>query len=196
MSETATRLRRVPVTQAGSCVVRGATLTALDEAAAILDAARGDAARLQAEAADAAARLREATAAEVERRAAEETARRIASLDVEMAAWRRAREDELVSLAFAIAARIIGALPPDEGLERAARAALADHAGTVSLVLRTDPETAPRLRERLVDTAVTVRADDGCARGTCTLVHPRGQAAVSPIEQLRALLDATPGARP
>ena len=168
-------------------VIRAETVAAHSEAVAIREAARRDALRLREAAMAAADAIRADAAAELARAVAEGVAARLRRFETELAAWQTAREAELLPLAFAVAARIVGALPANVALERAARTALGEHAGTARLALRTDPATAAVLRERLGDLAVAIRADENLPPGDCVLVHPQGQVAVSPAAQLRAL---------
>jgi flagellar biosynthesis/type III secretory pathway protein FliH len=182
-------------------IIRGEILEALRDGEAIRAAAAAEAVQLRRAAEADAARLREQ--ARQEGRAAGEAAGAalLANAAAAIDTFRRDAEAELLPLAFAVAHRILGAFPEDERLLRAARTALDEHRGVSGLRLRAAPATAEALRAGLRqdgrEGAVSVDADGEMEPGRCTLVHPRGRAAVGPLDQLRALFDATapsPGA--
>lgn len=103
------------------------------------------------------------------------------------------REEELTELAFAIAHRLIGELPPREQIRRLAQAAVAEHRGGVRLKIRVSPHNAEDLRAAVgafdTEGRVEVEVDDNAVPGTCTLVHPRGRASIGLLDQFRALID-------
>lgn len=175
-------------------VIRGVLVNALQQADAVLAAAEARAARLCAEAADQAEKLLEGARQEGLRDGAAEAAALIAEVSADLDIYRQAREAELGTLAFAIAHRILGALPEEERLARAVRTALDEHRNASGLRLRTSPHMEAVLRtvieEAGVGASVTIEVDDTALPGECTLIHPRGRIAVGPIDQLLALLSA------
>jgi flagellar biosynthesis/type III secretory pathway protein FliH len=176
-------------------VVRGDLVDARQQADAVLSAARAGAARLSAEAADEADRVLEEARQEGLRDGAAAAAALIAKVSVDLEFYLKAREAELGTLAFAIAHRILGALPEEERLARAVRTALDEHRSASGLRLRTSPQMETVLRTVLEETeagaSVTIEVDDTALPGECTLIHPRGRIAVGPIDQLLALLSST-----
>ena len=175
-------------------IVRGEILDAIRDADEIRSAARAEAEAIRAQAASDAIAIGEAARQDGLRDGAIGAARLLAEVEAAAAAFRATGERELVPLAFAIAHRILGAFPEEECLVRAVSTALEEHHGTSGLRLRTDPQAASLLRAALRQAgradAVLVDVDDEAAPGTCTLVHPRGRAAIGPLDQLRTLFGA------
>lgn len=169
-------------------VVRASDLQARRDAVAIVSQAHADVARLR----DVATRE---GAAERERgyvdglsagsRAGAQLVERAAIASQEFLA---AREAELTELAFAIAARVLGALPQDAALAAIARQALDEHRADARLVLRVWPAAAAGMRAALARDRVEIQADPEAAEGSCILVHSRGTTALGIVEQLRALM--------
>ncbi len=179
-------------------IVRGEILDALREADEIRNAAEAEAEAIRARGASDATAIRDAARQDGLRDGAIRAARLLVEAEAAAAAFRAAGERELVPLAFAIAHRILGAFPEEECLVRAVTTALEEHHGTAGLRLRADPPTASLLRAALRQAgradAVLVDVDEEATPGTCTLVHPRGRAAIGPLDQLRTLLGtALPG---
>lgn len=179
-------------------IVRGEILDALRQADEIRTAAAAEAEAMRARGASDAAGIRDAARQDGLRDGAVRAAHLLAEAEAAAAAFRENGERELVPLAFAIAHRILGAFPEEDRLVRAVATALEEHHGTSGLRLRADPPTASLLRAALRQNgranAVLVDVDDEAAPGTCTLVHPRGRAAIGPLDQLRTLLvGALPG---
>jgi flagellar biosynthesis/type III secretory pathway protein FliH len=108
----------------------------------------------------------------------------------------KARETELIDLAFAIAHRIIADLSPDEALMRAAQTAFAEHRRGSLLTIRVAPNSAGALRAALVEhqasAQIEVEIDPGLAPGSCILVHDKGRSSIGIIDQFRALLRDMP----
>lgn len=169
-------------------VVRGPDLQARRDAAAIVAAAEERAASLRKDALrDCDAERQRGYAAGFAAGAADgarlaESAARAAS------DFLLAREAELTDLAFAIAARVLGTLPADVVLTTTARNAIAEHRTDVSLVLRVAPDAAEAMRAALATDRVEVLADPGASPGACTLIHPRGAAALGVLDQFRAMM--------
>jgi len=184
-----------PALPASPWIVRGNTLEALRDADAIRSRARQDAERLLRDAARTAAAIRDEARRQAIADGQAEAARLLTDVVEAVQNFQREAEAELVPLAFAIAHRILGAFPEDERLMLAASTALDEHRGVSGLRLRAAPATAAALRGALSQDGhaglVTVDVDEGMAPGGCTLVHPRGRAAVGPLEQLRLLFAAT-----
>lgn len=178
-------------------IVRGETLEATRDAERIRAQARRDAERLLADAAHGARLLGEEARRQGMDRGAQEAGRLLADAAEAVLAFRRDAETELVPLAFAIAHRILGAFPEEERLLRAVDAALDEHRHASGLRLRVGAAAAAALQAALGaggrGGSVMVEIDENAAPDGCTLIHPRGRAAVGPIEQLRALF-ATSGA--
>lgn len=172
-------------------VVRSERLSAIEEGEAILTAARAQAESLrEAATRDAASLHRQAQDAGLAE-GAREAAALVGAAQAAIAVQREADAAEMLPLAFAIAHRILGAFDEDDRLHRAARAALDEHHNLAGLRLRVAPAAADVLRAALRAeglTTVAVDADDGVGRDGCTLVHPRGRAAVGPIDQLREIM--------
>lgn len=175
-------------------IVRGDTLRALRDADAIRLRARQDAERLLRDAARTAASVLDETRRLAVAQGEAEAARLLASAADAVQEFRHEAEAELVPLAFAIAHRILGVFPENDRLLQAVTTALDEHRGVSGLRLRAAPVTAAALRLGLDQTGrgntVTVDVDEGAPPGTCTLVHPRGRAAVGPLEQLQLLFAA------
>jgi type III secretion system HrpE/YscL family protein len=121
-----------------------------------------------------------------------EAARLLAEASATVDAFYEAREKELMDLAFAIAERLIGALPEHERLARVAQAALAEHRGDQKITLRVGPGTAAPLRDALRQYdqhgRVTIETDEHAAPGSCTLLHDRGRSSIGLLDQFRALM--------
>jgi len=184
-----------PALPASPWIVRGTTLEALRDADAIRRQARQDAERLLRDSARTAASIREEAKRQAVADGEAEAAHLLADVAEAVQHFQREAEAELVPLAFAIAHRILGAFPEDERLLLAASTALEEHRGVSGLRLRAAPVTAAALRRALDQDGraglVTVDVDEGMAPGGCTLVHPRGRAAVGPLAQLRLLFAAS-----
>lgn len=176
-------------------IVRGEILDALSQADRIRAdaAAAADALRARAEAEVAA--IRSAAHQEGLHQGAAAAASLLADAAAAAAAFNKAREGELVPLAFAIAHRILGVFPEQDRVTRAVMTALDEHRGTSGLRLRANPHTAAFLRVSLEDAgqldAILVETDDQAPPGRCTLVHPRGRVAIGPVDQLRTLFENT-----
>lgn len=184
-----------PPSQASSpWIVRGDALRALHDASAIRTRARQDAEQLLQDAARAVASIREEARRQAVAQGEAEAVRLLADVTNATLQFRHEAEAELVPLAFAIAHRILGMFPEDDRLLRAVNTAMDEHRSVSGLRLRAAPVTAAALRHALDRAgrgdAVTVDVDEGAEPGTCTLVHPRGRAAVGPLEQLHLLFAA------
>ena len=173
-------------------VVRAPEMRAYADAAAIRAAAEAHAARVRAEAERQREDERRRGREQGLREGLAETASLAAGAASAAEAFWAEREGELQDLAFAIAHRILSALPPDDVLVRLAREAIAEHRRDVRLALRVAPYAAPALRAALEgadpDGRVLVEPDPLAAPGACTLVHPRGQTKLGLLDQFRALM--------
>ncbi|MCQ8239617.1 type III secretion system stator protein SctL [Rhizosaccharibacter radicis] len=178
-------------------IVRGETLDAQRDATRIRGQARQDAERLLVDASRAAQRLRDEAGRQGLEAGEAAAARLLADAADAATRFRQDAEAELVPLAFAIAHRILGSFPEEERLLRAVRTALDEHRNVSGLRLRASPTTATALRNALAAEgradAVLIEIDDDVAPGGCTLVHPRGRAAIGPLDQLRSLFAAGGG---
>jgi type III secretion system HrpE/YscL family protein len=176
-------------------IVRGRLVEAQKQADEVLLTAKAHADRIRAEAAAQADDLLKQAWQEGLREGAVTAASLIAEVAAGVEHYRKAREDELRTLAFAIAHRILGAFPEDDLLIRTVRTALDEHRNTMGLRLRAGPAVAPLLRMSLsendVGVSVTVEEDHTVPPGSCSLIHPRGRIAIGPLEQLLALLRAS-----
>jgi type III secretion protein L len=189
-------------------IVRAARLRADDDARAIVAEAEQHALRLRADAAAEVASLR--LQAEAEARVSLEQAR---ARGLDMAAaeaavliaqaaksidrfWRE-REAELRDVAFAVAHRVLSALPRDDLTIRLATEAIAEHGRDTRLALKTSPDTADRLRDALAKLEfadrVSVSPDPSLAPGECTLLHPKGRTEVGLVGQFRSMLSGAAG---
>ncbi len=181
-------------------IVRGEVLEALEQADEIRAAASATAKALRACAVSEAEAIRLAARQEGLRQGAAAAATLLADAANAADTFQKARERELVPLAFAIAHRILGVFPEDDRMRRAVTTALEEYAGTSGLRLRADPDTAALLRGSLGVAArpetVVFEVDDQAPSGRCTLLHSRGQVAIGPADQLRTLFQAIPGAMP
>ena len=179
-------------------IVRGESVAALRDAERIRTQARQDAERLLVDAARTAQRLGDEARRQGAAQGAAEAAQLLADTADAVRDFRRDAETELVPLAFAIAHRILGAFPEEERLVQAVDTALQEHRTVSGLRLRAGPAAAAALRAALGAAergkAVMVEVDEEAAPGHCTLVHPRGRAAIGPLDQLRILFDANGGA--
>ena len=169
-------------------VVRGPVLQARRDAAAIVAAAEADAATLRGQAARDRIAERERGYADGLAAGATDGSRAAQAAALAAAEFLAAREAELTDLAFAIAARVLGALPPDQVMTTIARNAIAEHRAGTRLVLRVAPAMAATMRAALATDAVEIQADPAAPPGTCTLVHPRGSTDLGILDQFRAMM--------
>jgi flagellar biosynthesis/type III secretory pathway protein FliH len=187
-----------PLPPGSPYVLRGDTLRARADAAAIREAALADADAVRARA-EAEARARaESLLGEARARAMSESAALLARAAGDADALLRAREEELTALAFALAHRLVNDLPRDTRTLRLVWTALAEHRDVSRLVLRAPPATAASLRAGLCGgdgdargRACPVEVVDDATLGAdeCVLVHPKGRTALGPLQQFRALMD-------
>lgn len=172
-------------------VVRGATLQARADAAAILAAARAEAQALR----EIAVRERHAERArgyaDGRQAGAADAGQLLAAAAAAADAFLAAREGELSDLAFAIAARVLGTLPADAVLLGAARTAIAEHRADSRLVVRVAPDAAAAM-QALAGPNLTIQADAALPPGACTLLHPRGSTELGVLDQFRAMMQGRP----
>ena len=106
------------------------------------------------------------------------------------------REHELVTVALAIAHRVIAHLPPEDILRGVAETALAEHRHDTSLILRTDPETASVLRQLLGALPdrrqIDIRSEAALQPGRIVLAHAHGHTEAGLLEQFRTMLAQQP----
>jgi len=194
-------------------IVRAPRLRAGDDARAIVAEAEERAERIVADADAGVARLRadakveacaqaEAALAEARARGRDEAAAEVAVLTARTAEaldrfWRE-REDELRDVAFAVAHRVLAALPRDQTLLRLATEAIAEHGRDTRLALKASPDMADCLRAVLSGLEfghhVTVSPDPSLEPGECTLLHPHGRTEIGLVAQFRSMM-ATGGSR-
>lgn len=169
-------------------IVRAGTLVAIRDAQQIKDQAARDRACVLG--------MAEAEANSIRLVAKQNAAASAAALLAAAAAtadkFREDSEAELTDLAFAIANRLIGALPRDARTAMLVQTALTEHRDWSRLVVRVSPDVATAMRLALQSDAVEVRADETLADDACILLHPAGRTELGPVAQFRALLKAIP----
>ena len=174
-----------------SYVVRGAALQARRDAAAILADARTEAAAIREAAAQERVAERARGYADGLQAGTTDGACLLRSAAAAAESFLAAREGELSDLAFAIAARVLGALPADAVLIGAARTAIAEHRADSRLVVRVAPDAAAGMQP-LAGPNLAIQADPSLPPGACTLVHPRGITELGVLDQFRAMMAARP----
>ena len=172
-------------------VVRWDTLQARGDAAAILAAARAAAEAIGQAAAQERIAERARGYADGLQAGAAEGERLLKSAAAAAETFLAAREGELSDLAFAIAARVLGAMPPDAVLVSAARTAIAEHRADSVLVVRVTPDAAAAM-QAVAQPNLRIQADPALPAGACTLVHPRGSTELGILDQFRAMMVARP----
>lgn len=117
---------------------------------------------------------------------------RLIEIDGAIDAYWSEREEELITVALALAHRVIADLPEREHLVGLIRTALTAHRGETMLELAADPATAlalhPLLPDFLARSPITVRADPSLSPGMILLSHRDGQTQLGLVQQFRALL--------
>jgi flagellar biosynthesis/type III secretory pathway protein FliH len=189
-------------------IVRAARLRADDDARAIVAEAEQQALRLRADATAEIASLRLQAEAEIQAAleqarargldmAAAEAATLIARVAESIDRFWREREAELRDVAFAVAHRVLSALPCDDLTIRLATEAIAEHGRDTRLALKASPDTADRLRAALAKLEfadrVSVSPDPSLAPGECTLLHPEGRTEIGLVGQFRSMLFGAAG---
>ncbi|MGI4793814.1 MAG: FliH/SctL family protein [Janthinobacterium lividum] len=113
-------------------------------------------------------------------------------IDRAIEAYWSEREQELITVALALAYRVVGEMPQNERLAGQVRTALAAHRADSALALRADPETATALQSLLGEAAsagsITVQSDPLLTSGNILLAHSQGQTEIGLVQQFRAFL--------
>ena len=168
-------------------VIRAPEVRALRDAAAIV-------AQAQLEAEAVRSRERQRGYQEGLNEGAAAAARLVQDATLAIEAYWSEREQELVTLALAIAHRVVSELPSDAVLAGIARTAIAEHRHDARLMLCAAPDAAAALRRSLGESAATVhaevQADPAMAPGECVLSHSRGRTSIGLLDQFRAMLAA------
>ena len=172
-------------------VIRGDALQAREDAATILAAARAEAKTIREAAAQERTAERARGYADGLEAGAAESARLLKSTAAAAEAFLAAREGELTDLAFAIAARVLGALPADAALVSAARTAIAEHRADTALAVRVAPDAAAAM-QAVAQPNLRIQVDPALPAGACTLVHPRGNTELGMLDQFRAMMASRP----
>lgn len=166
-------------------VIRAPEARAMRDAAAIMAQARREALAEHA-------RERQRGYDEGLHGAAATAARLVQDAALVIEAHRSERDQEVVTLALAIAHRILSGLPSDDVLAGIARTAIAEHRHDTRLAVRVSPDAAVALRLSLAASAATahveVEADPALPPGGCALSHPRGRTNIGLLDQFRAML--------